>query len=171
MPELYTAVAGETISYEGLFNMSETFRIIDKYYRLKGFDKLIIFDEQYDTEKGRYVHVKAEYYKKTDAYVRISNRLWIYANNLRPVEKVIDGEKISTHHGKLAITFDGFLQTEYFGLVPDNKPLYFIIRVLYESFLAKPRILYWNRVIRHVVNEIKTEVSGYLNLNRFLYER
>ena len=64
MSEFYTAVAGEQLNYEGLFSMKEVFRIIDKYYRTKGFDKKILFDEEYFTDKGKYIHVKTEYYKK-----------------------------------------------------------------------------------------------------------
>jgi hypothetical protein len=171
MVEFYSPVAGEQLNYEGLFSMRELFRIIDKYYRSKAFDKKIIFDEEYHTEKGKYVHVKAEYYKKTDSYVRLQTRLWIYGNELVPVEKDVDGVKISTEQGKLSITFDGFIQTDYFGLTRDQTPMGFLIRVLYEQYLARPKIAYWENVVRHVVNELKTDVSGYLNLQKFLYER
>ena len=171
MPELY---APETENnhrdYEKL-NMKEVFRIIDKYFRTKGFDKKITFDEEYQTDKGKYIHVKSEHYKKTDSYVRLQTRLWIYANELVDVEKEVDGVKIKTGHGKLSITFDAFLQTEYFSLMDDKKPMYFLFRVLYEQYLARPRIVYWENVARHVVTELKTELAGYLNLNKFLYER
>jgi hypothetical protein len=171
MTELYNPVAGEQLNYEGLFSMAEVFRLIDKYFRTKGFDKKIVFDEEYHTEKGKYINVKTEYYKKTDAYVRLQTRLWIYANELKDVEKEVDDVKIKTQHGKLQIIFDAFLQTEYFGLFPDSKPMYFLFRVLYEQYLNRPRIAYWENVARHVINELKTELSGYLNLNKFLYER
>ena len=171
MTELYAPVAGEQLNYEGLFNMKEVFRIIDKYFRTKGFDKKITFDEEYQTDKGKYIHVKSEHYKKTDSYVRLQTRLWIYANELVDVEKEVDGVKIKTSHGKLSITFDAFLQTEYFSLMTDEKPMYFLFRVLYEQYLARPRIVYWENVARHVITELKTELAGYLNLNKFLYER
>ena len=169
--EFYTPLAGESINYEGLFNMKEVFRIIDKYFRTKAWDKKIVFDEQYDTPNGRYVHVKTEYYKKTDSYVRLQQRQWIYANNLVEVEKEVNGVKIKTHQGKLSITFDAFIQTEYFGLWPSNRPLYFLFRVIYEQYLARGKIAYWEEVSRHVANELKTEIAGYLNLNKFMYER
>jgi hypothetical protein len=171
MTELYTPVVNETLNYEGLFSMREVFRILDKYYRTKAFDKKIIFDEEYMTDKGKYIHVKSEYYKKTDSYVRLQTRLWIYANDLVEVEKEVDGVKIKTNHGKLSIIFDGFLQTDYFSLVDDKKPVYFLFRVLYEHYLARPRIAYWEGVIRHVLTEMRAELSGYLNLQKFLYEK
>ena len=171
MPELYAPVVGETLNYEGLFSMKEVFRIIDKYYRTKAFDKKIIFDEEYHTPKGKYVHVKSEYYKKTDSYIRLQSRLWIYANNLVEVEIEANGQKIKTNKGQLQIIFDAFLQTEYFEIWDDSKPMYFLFRVLYEQYLARPRIKYWENVARHITNELKTEVAGYLNLNKFLHER
>ena len=171
MTEVYIPVAGEKLEFEGLFSMKEVFRIIDKYFRLKAFDKKITFDEEYQTEKGKYIHIKTEHYKKVDSYVRLQTRLWIYANELVDVEKEVDGVKIKTQKGKLSITFDSSLQTAYFGLMADKKPMYFLFRVLYEQYLARPRIAYWENVARHVINEVKTEIAGYLNLNKFLYER
>ena len=55
--------------------------------------------------------------------------------------------------------------------MPDNKPFYFLFRVLYEKFFAKPYIDYWINVAKHVINESKAEISSYLNLNKFLYEK
>ena len=128
--EFYTPVAGEQLNYEGLFSMKEIFRLMDKYFRLKGWDKKIIFDEQYDTEKGRYIHVK------TDAYVRLQTRQWIYGNELKEVEKEIDGVKIKTNQGKLSMVFDAFIQTEYFGQWPADRPVFFLFKVIYEQYLA-----------------------------------
>ena len=127
--------------------------------------------KEYDSPKGKYIHVKTEYYKKTDSYVRVQTRLWIYANNLIEVEQEVDGKKIMTNHGQLSITFDAFLQTEYFQNLDDSKPMYFLIRVIYEHYLARNRIAYWENVAKHVIQELKTEVAGYFNLNKFLYER
>jgi hypothetical protein len=171
MVELYTTVAGEQISFEGLFTMEDLFRIIDKYFRMKGFDKKLIFDEEFQTPTGKYFHIKAEYYKKVDSYIRMQTRMWLYINNYHPVEKEVEGNKIKTAHGKISMTFDAFLQTEYFKLFPDSKPFYFLFKVFYEKYMASSRILYWDKVSKHVINELKTEVSSYLNLNKFLYER
>lgn len=171
MTELYSPVVGEQLNYEGLFSMKEVIRIIDKYFRTKGFDKKIYFDEQYDDGRAKYIHLKTEYYKKTDSYVRLQTRLWIYANDLIDVEKDVDGVKIKTNYGKLAITFDAFLQTEYLSLFSDKKPVYFLFRVIYEQYLNRGRIAYWEGVLRHVINELKTEIAGYLNLHKFLYEK
>ncbi len=171
MVEIYSTVVAETLAFEGLFTVKELFRMIDKYFRRKGFDKKIIFDEEYQTEKGKYFHLKTDYYKKVDAYIRLQTRFWIYVNEYKYVEKEVDGQKVKTAHGKLTIIFDGFLQTEYFNLFPDSKPFYFLFKVFYEKFLARPRIAYWENVSKHITNEVKTEVSSYLNMNKFLYER
>ncbi len=173
MTDIHHAVYAETLDYEGLFTFKEVFRILDKFFRLKGFDKKIIFDEEFDGENGKYFHVKTQYYKKVDAYIRLETRYWIYAFDYKKVEKEIDGEKIIIGQGRLNIRFDSFLQTGYLmsGTMPDSKPFYFLFRVLYEKFLAKPYIDYWKNVARHVVDESKAELSAYLNLNKFLYEK
>ena len=171
MPEVYSTVAGESLNYEGLFTVRDLFRLIDKYYRTKGFDKKIVFDEEFQTEKGKYFHLKTEYYKKVDSYIRLQTRLWIYVNDYHPVEKEVEGKKIKTAKGKLSITFDAFLQTDYFQLMPDSKPFYFLFKVIYEKMFARGRIKHWDNVSKHVINELKTEIASYLNLNKFLYQR
>ncbi|AJF61856.1 TPA: hypothetical protein HA239_02125 [Candidatus Woesearchaeota archaeon] len=171
MTEIYSTVVAEQLTYEGLFSVRELVRIIDKYFRTKAFDKKIVFDEEYQTAKGKYFHLKTEYYKKTDSYIRLQTRLWIYVNEYKETEIEVDGNKVKTGHGRLSITFDAFLQTEYFGLFPDTKPFYFLFKVIYEKYLARARIAYWDNVSKHVINELKTELSSYLNLNRFLYEK
>ncbi|MFH2021217.1 MAG: hypothetical protein ABIJ34_07395 [archaeon] len=171
MVEYYITVAGESINYEGLFTMKDLFRIIDKYYRTKGFDKKIVFDEEYTTDKGKYFHLKTHYYKKVDAYIRLTTRLWIYVNDYVVVEKEVEGNKIKTGQGKISITFDASLQTNYFGIYPDTVLFYFLFRLLYEKIFAGGKIKYWDQVSKHVINELKTEISSYLNLNKFLYER
>jgi len=171
MTEMYSTVVGEKLDYEGFFTMHDLFRIIDKYYRLKGFDKKIVFDEEFQTQKGKYFHLKTQYYKKVDSYVRMQTRMWLYVNDYKLVEKVVKGQKVRTAQGKLHIIFDAFLQTEYLGLFPDDKPFYFLFKVFYENMLGRNKILYWDRVSKHVINELRTEIAGYLNLNKFLYTR
>ena len=171
MVELHHAVYGETLEFEGLFTVKDLFRTIDKYFRQKGFDKKIIFDEEFETETGKYFHLRTQYYKKVDAYVRLETRFWIYIYDYKIVEKMVEGEKKRLGQGKVSIRFDAFLQTGYLPTMPDNKPFYFLFRILYEQYFAKPYIDYWINVAKHVINEAKTEISSYLNLNKFLYEK
>ena len=90
MSDMVSVVAGESLEYDGLFSMKEVFRVIDKYFRQRGFDKKIIFDEEYHTPTGKYVHVKMEPYKKWDDYIRMQIRLWVYGKDLLEVEKEVE---------------------------------------------------------------------------------
>jgi len=171
MVEFYTALAGEQLNYEGLFSMKEIFRLIDTYYRTKGFDKKILFDEEYHTEKGKYIHIKTEYYKRMTNYNRLQTRLWIYAMDLNEVETEVEGKKVKIDQGKLSITFDAFLQTDAYKQFGDTVGWKFLFRVFYEQYIVPHRIEYWLEVARHVIDELKTEISGYLNLNKLMYER
>ncbi|MBT3720557.1 hypothetical protein HN789_00685 [archaeon] len=172
MTHIHHAVYGETLEHEGLFTVKEFYKSIDQYFQFKGFDKKIQFDEQFDTENGKYFHLKFQYYKRVDANIRLQIRFWIYVYdyNLREIE--IEGEKKKIGQGRVSIKIDAFVQTGYNNNVfPDTKPFYFLFRILYEQYFAKPYIDYWKNVDKHIVNEIKTELSSYFNLNKFLYER
>jgi hypothetical protein len=168
MSELVSPVVDENLEYEGYFSMKEVFRIIDKYFRQRGFDKKIIFDEEYHTPTGKYIHVKMEPYKKWDDYVRMQIRLWIYAKDMVEVEREVDGQKIKTEYGKLYITFDSFLQTDYRHRW-DSKPAYFLIRTLIEKYLMGGRLKNWEDMSRYIIQELRSTLSGYLNTNKQLY--
>ncbi|MBD3204488.1 hypothetical protein GF327_09430 [Candidatus Woesearchaeota archaeon] len=175
MADTIFPMVDERIEYEGLFSMKEVFRILDKYFRQKGYDKKIVFDEEYHTETGKYIHVKFTPYKKVDDYIRIMMRIWIYAHNLIEVEKELEGKKIKTNQGKLLMIFDSQMMTDYreSWSVSDPelgfKPIYFLIQVLMEKYIYRKRLAHWEGVIRHTLIGAKTEVASYLNLNKFLY--
>ncbi|MFH0876295.1 MAG: hypothetical protein V1859_10240 [archaeon] len=176
MSELVFPVVDERLEYSGLFSMKEVFRILDKYYRQKSYDKKIIFDEEYNTPTGKYIHVKFTPYKKVDDYIRIQHRIWIYAHDLIEVEKELEGQKIKTNQGKITLIFDCQMMTDYRNnwVVMDRKlgvpnPNYFLIMTLMEKFIYGKRLKHWENVGRHTLFEAKTEIASYLNLNKLIY--
>jgi len=178
MAELVFPVSDERIEYEGLFSMKEVFRLLDKYFRQKGYDKKIVFDEEYQTPSGKYIHVKFTPYKKVDDYIRVQMRIWIYAHDLIEVEREVDGRKIKTNKGRLIMIFDAQMQTDYRDnwVVKDRKdpshaPIsnYFLIQTMMEKFIYGKRLKQWEGVTRYTLIGAKTEIVSYLNLNKFLY--
>lgn len=168
MAELVTGVVGETLEYSGLFSMKEVFRIIDTFFRQRGFDKKLIFDEQYETPNGRYIHVKMQPYKKWDDYVRTQLRLWIYGKNLIDVEKEVEGTKIKTNQGTLLIVFDSLIQTDYRNRW-DTPAFYFVMRTIMEKYILGARSKRYEDQARYVIQELRANLSSYLNTNKSLY--
>ncbi len=177
MAEKVFPLVDERIEYAGYFSMAEIFRLLDKYYRQKGYDKKIIFDEEYQTPTGKYIHVKTTPYKKVDDYIRVQMRIWIYAHDLKEVEIEVDGKKIKTDHGKLTMIFDCEMQTDFRDawVVKDPKTgspraLYFLVQTMMEKFMYKKRMEHWEGVIANTLIGAKTEVASYLNLCKYLYQ-
>ncbi|MBN1502406.1 hypothetical protein JW930_02585 [Candidatus Woesearchaeota archaeon] len=168
MSELISTVTAETLNFEGLFSMKEIFRIIDKYFRTRAFDKKILFDEEFYTSNGKYIHVKAEYYKKWDNYIRMQIRFWLYVHNLVEVEKEVEGQKIKTNNGKITIIFDGFIQSD-FRHRWDSKPIYFLIRTLFEKYFYNGKMEYWENISKYIIYELRSELTSYLNMSKYLY--
>ncbi|MBN2423282.1 hypothetical protein JXB41_08725 [Candidatus Woesearchaeota archaeon] len=174
MGEIVFPVVDEKIEYSGLFSMKEVFRLIDKYFRLKGWDKKIYFDEEYETPTGKYIHVKMQPYKKVDDYIRAIIRIWIYVHDLVEVEKEVEGEKVKTNQGRLVMIFDSKMMTDYrdnwvVGPANNYKPMYFLVQTVMEKYIYRKRLAHWEGVIRHILIGVKTEIMSYLNLNKFLY--
>ena len=171
MGEPYLVEINKELNFEGIFDMDELFRIIDNNYRSKGFDKQIYYDDEYETEQGKYFYLKYDYYKKVDSYVRIVNRYWIHVDGVMPMSSVIDGEKIEKSYGKISINCDCLMETEYFQSFPDSNPVYFLLRVFIEKYVLKAKIDYWKNVTKFMLTECLAEVLTYLNMNKLLYDR
>ncbi|MBU0756907.1 MAG: hypothetical protein KKF44_02490 [Nanoarchaeota archaeon] len=175
MSEQVFCMVDERLEYSGLFSMKEVFRILDKYYRQKGWDKKIMYDEEYDTPTGKYIHVKFTPYKKVDDYIRAMNRIWIYVHDLVEVEKEVDGKKVLTNKGRISLMFDGMMMTDYrnnwvvTGKDGKTKWGYFLLQTAMEKWFYRKRLAHWEGVIRHTLIGAKTEVAGYLNLNKYFY--
>ena len=176
MAELVFPVVDERIEYSGLFSMKEVFRLLDKYFRQKGYDKKIVFDEEYMTPTGKYVHEKITPYKKVDDYIRAMMRIWIYAHDVVEVERTVDGNKVTTNQGKLTMIFDSQMMTDYRDnwVVGDKsgnpRAIYFLVQTIMEKYFYRKRLAHWEGVLRHTLIGAKTEIASYLNLCKFLYQ-
>ncbi|MFH1398525.1 MAG: hypothetical protein ABIG95_00245 [Candidatus Woesearchaeota archaeon] len=166
MVETQIIVDGESISYEGLFDAHELFMLIDSFFQEKHWDKREIQSMEKVEPDGKYIELELQPYKKITDYVRYVVRIFIRMYNVTEVEIEKDGHKIKQNKGKIQIVFDGFMETDYEGRW-EAKPMYIFIRTVFDKFIYKVYTGKFEAGLVDVVNTLKAQVKGFLNLYRY----
>jgi len=113
MSERRLVVDHMRLKYEGLFNATELYKLIDKWLNEKAFDKRELRNEEHVKPDGKYVELILMPWKKISDYARHVIRLEIRMRNLKDVVVEKDGQRVKMNQGKIDIIFDGYLDTDY----------------------------------------------------------
>ena len=154
------------LSYEGLFNATELYALIDDFFREKGYDKREVKNEEQVTPNGKYVDLVLQPWKKITDYIRHIIRVDIKMFHLTEVEVEKDGHKVKLHKGRVNITFDGFLDSDYEHRW-DQKPFYFFIRTIFDKFIYKSYMEEYAGILVDNINQLNKTIKAFLNLYRY----
>ena len=154
------------VGYEGLFSVKELYRLIDAFFREKGYDKREIKNSEKVTPEGKFIEVEMMPWKKVTDYAK--NEIWmrIIIENLKEVEVEKNGVKVKLNQGSLKIVFYGYLTTDYENRW-EQKPMFFFIRTLFDKFFLKQYVDDFKKNLLGDVNLIRNQVDGFLNLYRY----
>lgn len=154
------------VEYEGLFDATELYRLIDLFFRDKGYDKRDLKNIEKVRPEGKYVEIELMPWKKTTDYFKNEIKIRIIMQNLKEVEVEKDGRKIRLNQGKLNIVFDGYFTTDYEHRW-EQKPSYFFIRTLFDKFFFSSYTDKYKGVLVHDTNTLITDIKTFLNLYRY----
>ncbi len=166
MAEMNLIVENVSVSYSGLFDIGEFYKVIDDWFKLKGYDKVIIKHKEYSTETGKNIEILMAPYKKVTDYIKNLVKIWIGINNLRTVEVKKDGKKVKVNKGDIIIIFDGYLETDYEHRW-EQKPLFFFMRVLIDKFVNKSELDKYGKELVKDINEFHNEIRSFLGLHKY----
>jgi len=159
----------KTLSYEGLFNYREFFRILDVWLREKFFDKWEKRNEQYMTADGMCLETEFTPWKKVSDYYKIIIKIEITGTNLKEVEVEVNGKKVKMHHGRVSVKLTGYLVVDYFNLW--QKPLLYFLRDIFDKYI------YWRITKKYIdmvlddVNSLYNHLRSYLNMEEYKVTR
>jgi len=71
MAEIRTLIDGKSLSYEGIFNIKELYKVIDVWFRDRGYDKQEIKNWEDVSESEKQIVLEIIPYKKVSDYARI----------------------------------------------------------------------------------------------------
>ena len=166
MSEKKIVVDHLSINYKGLFDVKELYRLIDSFFKEKGYDKRETRNTEFVSPEGKYIELELEPFKKVSDYVKLIFRLTIIIKNLREVEVEKRKHKIRMNKGDVLIITDGFVMTDYENRW-EGKPEYVFIRTIFDKFIYRRYTSDFEGMLVADVEELQAALKSFLNLYRF----
>ena len=137
MREKNHIVDGLEINYEGIFELDELLKAIDKNTSEKGYTKYEVRREELVTEKGKEFYIQLEPKKSKSEYYDLILKIRIRITNLKDQEVIKNNVKKRLQKGKINIILDAWVFTDYQSRHQQN-PTFYFFRSLYDKYAKKP---------------------------------
>lgn len=165
MAERDTIVDKQRLTYEGLFDAKELYRLMDDYFEDRNYDKREIRNIEVVKEEGKFIDIEIEPWKKYTDYYRNIIHIRIIMSDLKEVEVERHKTKIKVNQGKLQMVFDGYIETDYKDKW-ESKPMFFFIRTIFDKYIYKPFTLSYAGSVKRDVDTLITQIKAFLNVYR-----
>jgi hypothetical protein len=154
------------LNYQGLLNVNEFYRVMDKWFREKGFDKYEKRNFEQVFKTGRQIEIEIEPWKKMNDYAKAVMKVVFLFTNVKDVVIEKDGHKVNMQQGKVAVTFMGYLETDW-----ENKwegtPWTFILRAVFDQYVYKINTDKFYSLVAEDTMHLYNTLKAYLNLQRY----
>ena len=155
------------LNYQGLMDVNEFYRVMDKWYREKGFDKYEKRNFEQVLKDGRQIEIEIEPWKKTSDYAKCAIKINMLFTGIKDVIVKRDGHNVKMNQGKILLTFMGYLETDYEGRW-ESKAFLFFLRTIFDMYIYK---IHTNKFESYVADEtthLYNTIKSYLNMQKFL---
>lgn len=166
MVERTTVVDGLMLNYQGLLNINEFYRIQDKWFREKGFDKYEKRNTEQVFKDKRQIEIELEPWKKINDYAKEVIKMNLLITNVKDVVVVKDNHKVKLQHAKLSVKFTSYLETDWESKWEAN-PVMFFIRTIFDQFVYKINTERFHVLVAADTQHLYTLLKSYLNLQRY----
>ncbi|MBI4448825.1 hypothetical protein HY641_02240 [Candidatus Woesearchaeota archaeon] len=166
MAETETIVEDRKITYEGLFSVSDLYRLIDEYFAKIGYDKVEVKNVEVVKPEGKFIEIRLEPYKTITDYVRYVVSVRIICSEIKEVEIKRDGHKLRLNSGKAQIIVNGYLLTDWEGKW-ESKPVYYVLRALMNKYVFQPITGKYKGEIAQNCEQLVSNIKAFLNLYRY----
>jgi hypothetical protein len=166
MPEKKIVIDGLELSYEGLFDLNDLLKAIDKYARERGYAKREKRRQEIVRPGGKEFSMELRPTKIKTEYYALMIKIRINITNLQEVEVLKNKVKTKLNKGNVSMVFDAWALTD-FRRRWEQKPLYYFLRTLVDKFIYK---FYSDKFHGELIEDchfLHTNIKAYLNLHRY----
>ena len=163
MPQTSLVLDKQTLSYTGLFDSNELYFIIDKWLKDNGYSKNEIKVREKVEEKGKYLYVLSQPYKKMNNYLKTVIQIELEFSNMVDVKANLGNEKKRINQGDVDIDFYGMIVTDM-EKKWESTPSRFLMRVFFDRFLLKSVTSQAEEMVSKDVKTLMKEIRSYLNI-------
>lgn len=156
------------LSYEGLFDLAELYRLIDSWFYEKGWDKYEHVNQEAVTPSGRQVHLVLEPYKNITDYFKIIIRLKINFTDVKDIEVEKEGQKLRLNQGEVKMLFDGYVVSDRRSLW-NRRPFYWFLSILFNKYFFKEHYSKAERWLLSDLDDLYQRIKSFLNVYRSGY--
>lgn len=151
------------LTYEGLFDVVELYKMIDRFFKEKGYDKREKHNSERVTAEGKFIELELEPWKKITDYAMNVIKLRIVMSDITEVVVKKGNVKVKLNKGKVKMVFDAYLETDYENRW-EGKPLFFFLRTILDKFIFKPYTSGFRKNVMDDCNHLYNKVKAFLNL-------
>jgi len=166
MAERNLIVENVSVSYSGLFDVREFYKVIDDWLKAKGYDKVIVKHKEYMTETGKNIEILMAPYKKVTDYIKNYIKMWIGINNVKEVEVKKGKTRVKINKGEIMVVLDGWLELDYEHRW-EQKPMFFFLRILIDKFIHRSEIDKYGVDLINEISELHDEIKSFLGLYKY----
>ncbi len=154
------------LNYQGLLNVNDFYRVMDKWFREKGFDKYEKRNVEQVFKEGRQIEIEIEPWKKINDYAKEVMKVVFLFTNVKDVTIEKDGHKMQMQQGKVAITFMGYLETDWEHKW-EGTPWTFFLRAIFDQYVYKINTDKFYSLVAEDTMHLYNTLKAYLNLQRY----
>lgn len=166
MPERKIVVDELHLDYEGIFDAKELLKMIDDFFRERGYDKRELRNVELVKPTGKNIEIILMPWKGITDYAKYEIKIRIFMDNLKEIEVKKDGAKLKLNQGKVRFLFDSFLTTDVEGRW-EGKPIFFFIRTMFDKYFFRSYTSKWEEALVEHTKELHTQIKSFLNLHRY----
>ncbi|MBR9682911.1 hypothetical protein GOV03_00015 [Candidatus Woesearchaeota archaeon] len=166
MTEKNLIVDHTLLSYEGLFDLAELYRLIESWFYEKGWDKHERMNQEQITAEGKQIRIVLEPFKNITDYFKLIMKIKINFNNVTDVEIEHEGQKKKLQQGEVKMVFDGYILSDRQGRWND-KPLWWFLSIIFHKYIFKGQYTKAELWLKSDVEDVYQRVKSFLNVYRY----
>lgn len=166
MPERDFIVEKKRIAYEGLFSVSELYRLIDEYFENLGYDRVELKNTEVVQPDGKYIEIEFEPYKSVTDWAKETIHIRMIFSQVKEVDVKRDDIPKRLNSGKVQLIIDAWLASDT-NKMWEEKPIYYLLRQVFHKYVYPPVTNKFKADMKNHVNRLCDEVKAFLNLYRF----
>jgi hypothetical protein len=168
MTERTLVIDQQKLSYDGLFDLAELYRLIDSWFYEKGWDKYEHINEEQTTPEGRQIRLVLEPWKSITDYFKIIIRIKANFNDIKDIEVEKEGKKVRLNQGEVKMIFDGYVLSDRHGRW-NKKPFLWFLSIIFNKYLFKENYNKAERWLLSDLDDFYQRIKSFLNTYKYDY--
>jgi len=155
----------ERIEYDGPFDASDMFRHVQNFLFERGFDTRQDKDFEHHTPSGTEIEWQISPWKRITDYARHMIKIRVLIHDMKKISVSKEGKKTKIDNGKIQITIDGFIESDYESKW-EEMPMFMFLRTIYDKFIFKIYTERFEQRLTHDINQLSHSIGQFLNVYR-----